>query len=351
MSGPDVCAASRAGQNLDPDRQSGEGVSAIGSAPDVAIRLKDIADPAVRSRVALPRLTAHNACNPSVISRQGKLLAVYKGINYTLRKTGYQGWYGGFSVPFSDSQNYLAVLSEDLEIERAGFIEDRHIRANSYAYNGIQDLRLFSWNGKPFCAGAAITHKPEPELGGFRKIYRILLCELKGGTLHPVLLLPGWQDYEKNWMPWIRNNELHLIYAQDPYNILKIEQRTITDQIFPQARPELAGQSGGSCVVPFGDRFISVIHRKYPGVLNDPAEGEALVAYTHSLVIYSANCDVLAVSPEFTFEGERVEFCCGIALVGESVVFSYGVWDEEAVLLKLPLRDVLERLGLGAFSG
>ena len=324
---------------------------AMGQATSAMIRLKDIADPASRSRVALPQLTAHSACNPSVISWQGKLLAVYKGINYKLRKGGYQGWYGGFSVPFSDSQNYLAVLSEDLEIESTSFIEDRHIRANSYAYNGIQDLRLFSWNGNLLCAGAAITHKPEPELGGFRKIYRILLCELKGGTLRPLLLLPGGQDYEKNWMPWVRNGELRLIYAQDPYSIVKVERNAITEQIFPQARPELAGQSGGSCVIPFGDKFISVIHRKYPGVLNNPAEGEALVAYTHSLVIYSADFDVLAVSPEFTFEGERVEFCCGIAIVGESVIFSYGVWDEEAVLLKLPLRAVLDRLGLGAFSG
>lgn len=315
------------------------------------LRLKDFAHPASRSRVALPQLTGHSVCNPSVVSRQGKLVAVYKGVNFKLREQGYQGWYGGFPVPFSDSQNYLAILSEDLEIERLGFVEDRHIRAQPYALNGIQDLRLFPWEGRLRGLGVAITHRHEPESGGFRKIKRALLCELQSGTLHPLLLLPGWQDYEKNWMPWVREGELNLVYAVSPYNILKLEQNTITQQISPQGMQELEGQSGGSCVIPFGDKFLSVIHRKYHGALTDAEGGKALLRYTHSLVIYSADFNVLAVSPEFTFEGERVEFCCGIAITGESVIFSYGIWDEEAILLKLPLRDVLDQLGLGAFSG
>lgn len=315
------------------------------------IRLKDIADNSSSRRAELPRLSGHSVCNPSIISHRGELLAVYKGVNYRLRETGYRGWYGGFAVRFSDSQNYMAVLSDDLAVKQVSFLEDRHIRAKSYALNGIQDLRLFELDGKLCAAGVAITHLPTPDGKSLQKMQRILLCELSRGALIPTSLMPARQVYEKNWMPWVNEGQLHLVYAQDPYEVLKVENGKISASLNPESRPELSGQSGGSCVIPFGDRFIGVIHRKRNGPIHDDGSGRPLLSYTHGLVIYSRNFDVLAVSPDFTFEGERVEFCCGMAIIGESVIFSYGVWDEQAILLKLGLESVLHHLGLGAYCG
>lgn len=298
----------------------------------------------------LPPLSAHSVCNPSVIAHQGQLLAVYKGVNYKLRESGYRGWYGGFPVRFSDSQNYMAVLSHDLEVEHFAFLEDRHIRAHPFAFNGLQDLRLFVQDDKLHCAGAAITHVRAPQRKAVEKKKRMLLCELSHGTLVPKAWMPPRQTYEKNWMPWVNDGHLHFIYAQDPYEVLKVEGGMISASLSPESKPELSGQSGGSCVIPFGDKFIGVIHRKQEGMIKDDGSGGPLLSYTHSLVVYARNFDVLAVSPEFTFEDERVEFCCGMAILGESVIFSYGVWDEQAILLKLGLQEVLNHLGLGALS-
>lgn len=312
-------------------------------------RLSEIAGDAGYRRVTLPKLSAHNVCNPSLIVEGGDLLVVYKGINYALREAGYNGTYGGIPVPFSDSQNYRAVLSRDLDLLWHGFVEDRHVRAHKLALNGIQDLRLFEWQGKRFCAGAAITHRPDPDGRSYGKFTRILIGELVEGTLAARWFLPARRGYEKNWMPWVKDGELFMVYAPDPYEILHIRDNHATVSFGPQVIPELAGQSGGSCVIPLGDRFLSVVHRKYPGDLHEGADDQTLLRYTHSIVIHGRDFEVLAVSPEFTFEGERVEFCCGVAIDGDSMFFSYGVWDQAAVVVKTGLAATLGALGLGAY--
>lgn len=300
-------------------------------------------------RTTLPRLSAHNVCNPSVIVDGGKLLVVYKGINYNLRESGYEGTYGGMPVSFSDSQNYRAILSFDLEVLWHGFVEDRHLRGHKMAQNGIQDLRLFQWRGKRYCAGAAITYLPVPESKMYRKFTSMLISELLDGTMAARWFLPSRRAYEKNWMPWVKDGELYMVYAPDPYEVLHVGNGLATVAFGPQAIPELAGQSGGSCVIPLGERFLSVVHRKYAGELHGEEGTDRLLRYTHAIVIHGVNFEVLAVSPEFTFEGERVEFCCGAAIDGDNLFLSYGVWDEEAVVARASLRATLGALGLGDY--
>jgi hypothetical protein len=43
------------------------------------------------------------------------------------------------------------------------------------------------------------------------------------------------------------------------------------------------------------------------------------------------------VSPIFLFEGEQIEFNAGLVITPENVLFSYGVMDAAAVVLRLPI--------------
>ena len=82
-------------------------------------------------RLELPKLTNHSPCNPSIIVRDDGLLCVYRGCNYFLRQHGYSKFYGSWTSPLTDSQNYIAEVSDDLECLRADLIEDRHSRARN----------------------------------------------------------------------------------------------------------------------------------------------------------------------------------------------------------------------------
>jgi hypothetical protein len=49
------------------------------------------------------------------------------------------------------------------------------------------------------------------------------------------------------------------------------------------------------------------------------------------------------IGRRFSFEDERIEFCSGLAFDGEHVLFSYGLMDQKAVILKMP-KDSVRRL-------
>lgn len=341
--------------------------------------LKIIDSSCVERRTTLPRLSAHYACNPSIVYTDGKFLAVYKGINFNLKLDGYLAKYAGVYFEYSDSQNYFALLDKDLKILSAGFVEDRHIRSDPRAWQGIQDLRLFYYGGKMRCMGAAITHETDPKTLAEIRVERMILCELNGHCLENAFYLPSRQRREKNWMPWVAKGDLYCIYKQDPFEVLQIKDGKIEKSILPNGHPGLIGQSGGSGVIPWNDKFISIIHQRFEGEVIEPVEGKGKtirslakgalrkilparlqkflpktpidrLCYTHSVVVYSQNFDVLFVSNPFTFEGQRVEFCTGIQYVDGAFVISYGVWDQEAVLLQVEASSFLEAVGLGSLN-
>ena len=114
-------------------------------------------------RLELPKLTLYAPCNPSILARGWGLLCVYRGCNYFLRRSGYNKFYGSWTSPITDSQNYIAEITDDLECLRADLVEDRHSRARNDCLDGILDLRLFAWRGELFAAGAGCNYRSKME--------------------------------------------------------------------------------------------------------------------------------------------------------------------------------------------
>lgn len=299
--------------------------------------------------LTLPRLTSHEVSNPSLVRiGEGRFHVAYKGVNYNLKKSGYGSrTYAGFRVPFSDAQNYFAIVdwSSEPKIERSGFLEDRHLRTRPVAQAGLQDLRLFVWNGR-LHALAGVHAYPADAAGARAKQTRMMLCTLDGHQLNFLAMLPHRQPKEKNWMPWPRGEALYLQYHCDPYEVLKVQDRRVSVAAGPRKVPGLEGFFGGSPILPLGRHFIGIVHLK---VLDHPVTDTyplAGMGYFHKAVIYGPDLEVLDVSAFFRFEGERVEFCCGLALDADAIVFSYGVWDVEARLMRMKTREFLQAVGL-----
>jgi hypothetical protein len=93
---------------------------------------------------------------------------------------------------------------------------------------------------------------------------------------------------------------------------------------------------GGSSMIPFGDDFIGIVHTK------DIKNGNQ--TYRHRVFVASRDFTALKMSRDFSFEGESVEFCAGLAIKNNDIFFSYGVFDEAAVILKMPSEKALEFL-------
>ena len=129
----------------------------------------------------------------------------------------------------------------DLKVRGAHFLEDRHIRARPFALHGLQDLRLFAWRDGLWCMGAAATHETQSGAVRRRLVERVVLCRLAGKTLKVAAVLPSRQPREKNWMPWVRGDDLFAIYAQDPYEVLHLEKGKYPSVASPGVAPGPGG--------------------------------------------------------------------------------------------------------------
>jgi hypothetical protein len=284
------------------------------------------------TRLELPALTQYRPCNPSVVSTGGFYFATVRGCNYDLKR-GYHFTIGSSPSRTPDSQNYFVKVNKRFEIESYWFLEDRHLRSDVRCLDGIEDLRLFEYRGGLYVLGSALNYLPKPK-------NTMVLCRLDDGVLRdPVFIKsPLGIPVEKNWMPLVRGNDLYFVYYVNPFQMYRFDGAglvkvpfRVNEQDWP---PNL---SGSSCVMPYGDGYLAVVHRK----TQDHRTREYF--YRHHLVEFDADMRPVRLGRRFSFENDHIEFCAGLAFDGDDVVFSYGLLDQKAVMLRLS-KDDLRRL-------
>jgi hypothetical protein len=279
-------------------------------------------------RVEIPQLTRHNVCNPSVIATESGYECTVRGLNYDLEKSNceYITYYGSYSVPFPDTQNYYAILDDDLNITYYWFLEDRHLRCSVFSLEGIEDLRLFNWKREKWAIASAINYPSN--------CANMSLMRVDGRDLQDQVFFssPVNSTKEKNWMPFVQDGDvLNFLYTPNG-QMLTYENGGLT---FNYAdRPNVfKNWSGSSCVVEIGDAYYAILHKR---------EGNN---YTHMLVEYDETGRSVWESKEFNFEHIGIEFCAGMAFKGDDVVISYGVMDKKAVLLKMNFDEFVRLVG------
>lgn len=272
-------------------------------------------------RVELPTLTRYNVCNPSVIATENGFECTVRGLNYDLEHSNkeYVFYYGSYSVPFPDTQNYYAILDDDLNIKDYWFLEDRHLRNNIFSLDGIEDLRLFQWEGKRYAIGNAINYPSSSA--------STLFMSIEGNILNYQALFrsPTNATTEKNWMPFVQEEDLSFMYTPNG-QMLSFKDNLLT-MSHADRNTILPKWSGSSCIMGKDDCYYAIIHKR---------QG---TEYTHMMVEYDDTGRAIWMSKEFNFEHRGIEFCAGMAFKGEDVVISYGVMDKKAVLLKMKFAD------------
>lgn len=284
------------------------------------------------TRVEIPALTQYLPCNPSLIVHGSDYLATVRGCNYDLQR-GYHFTIGSAPSRTPDSQNYVARLTHDLEVYGYWFLEDRHIRKDERALDGIEDLRLFQHHGDTRVLGSALNYTPTPK-------NTMVLCWINDDFLDDPIFIksPKGMAVEKNWMPLVRGRDLYFVYYVAPFELYKLvgDELKLVDKALA-----LDGWStdlsGSSCVCPYEDGYIAVVHNK---IIDHK---KRLHFYRHFLVTFDADMRPKRISRKFSFEEERVEFCSGLAFDGDNVIFSYGLMDQKAVILRMS-KDSLRRL-------
>lgn len=281
----------------------------------------------VLERIDFPRRSGWSLFNPSAAVIDGGLVVNVRSSNYSI------GADGRYIIPPDDgerirTENYLWV--PDVPEAR---LWSADYATSDFSVEGLEDVRLNAVDGR-LVASATIRN-----WRGYDGT-----CRIGYGTLE-VIRIDGFvchetvpDRHEKNWMPILGRHEwLYSCHERGHTCVVRDEGDDWTVEAHAESPPVAREFRGGSQLVPIGDGlWLAVIH--------EVAAPAGRRVYEHRFVLFSEpdGWRIAKVSPPFAFRETRtIEFCAGLALMGDRLVASFGVNDAEAWLAWVPLDQVL----------
>lgn len=312
-------------------------------------RLSTLADLAPSTRhtlIDLPDERGWSTFNPSLgTSDDGVLHLLLRSANYRLAAGGRYD----LPEPVVRTANRLVPLDDRLrpagpaaalpEVPEGDEVHPSRV-------SGCEDLRLVALDGRWRATATVRDRNPEERC----EVVLLDLGPVGGsptGTTLQVLSGPEPELHQKNWMPFVHDGALHLVYRCTPTVVLRVgegsEGAAVTTVSRRPGPPALADARGGSpgLAVPGGVLFL--VHEAVGG-------GPLGRIYTHRLVLLADEGDgwaVTAVSAPFHLLEPTVEFCAGLARHPAdpgTAVLSYGRADAEAWLATVALDELLSLL-------
>lgn len=273
-------------------------------------------------------------CNPSIAADGDGFRMLVRSVNFTLEADGYAFLDDDRTIR---SLSYAVRLDGDLRVTAVAPLEDRSEGPPRHRSRvlGYEDCRLVLHDGGWHALATVLDRAPTA-----RAQMALLSLSPEGTAIERVRLLPGAPGaHEKNWVPFAgETGPLRLLYTPAPAHVLRCDVRSGTLAAPPAQARWRPGLSGGSQGVPFAGGHLFVLHETRPG----PVFGRS---YAHCFGLVRDE-RLVAQSPPFTFAGEPIEYCAGLAHGGDGrLVLSFGVWDRVAALATVDAAEVLATLG------
>jgi hypothetical protein len=311
---------------------------------------------AFRSFRVFPMLVVHpqlNSFNPSIAMVGGEIFFCLRHSNVLVIAN--RNYFGFTSAIAGNAREVVNETSfGTLRIPEWGEALDCTIFDETL--RGFEDIRIFEHSGRWYGIGC----KPEVDASGGTPNFT-------GSSMHLIAFQPNFRlggslelpspfraRWEKNWVPFQKNEGLHLVYRPSPLIVfsLDFEHR----QIVPahQGRAPVADWSvasekiwggvskitwsGSSQIVPFeNDTYLGVVHRKF--------EYAGEIVFEHAFVRINGAFET-EISQAFHFLTFGEEFCAGLVVRAGDVVLSFGSHsDSRSYIATLGKDDVAALFG------
>jgi FkbM family methyltransferase len=291
--------------------------------------------------------------NPSIFVYNDKLIVNIRHINYTLWHSEGEQLFSNkwgplaYLHPENDihlkTNNFLCFLNDNLEIEKYYKINMTLDVSNPmWEFHGLEDARLVEWDNKLYMSGVRRDTTPNGE--GRIELSEIIIeqdsvKEISRLRTQP----PGKPSYcEKNWMPIIDTPYSYVKWC-NPTEIVKIDMKTgqgYDIYLSHQLIPNLPDFRGGSQVINWMGLKMAVIHHVnlFKNKLNQKD-----ATYTHRMILWDNNWNIVSMSEPFSFMTGEIEFACGMAIYKGNLLISFGFQDNSSYILKIP-EDKIEEL-------
>lgn len=295
--------------------------------------LAELAPSARFGRIEIATDPAWPALNPSIAADGDGFRVVIRTANYRMDEQGrYLSLDGGREIR---TLNYLAHLDGELGLTRLEALVDTGAGPELHPslVLGFEDCRLVEVDGRWHATATVRDRNPEMRC-------EIALLELDGPRIARVGVLPGPHRgrHEKNWMPFVRDGRLHLLYWSDPVVVLACDPAAPSVIRAVEHPPIGIGSElrGGSQGVAVDGGWLFAVHEAHAA-----AEGRR---YLHRFILLDDDLRLAGMTPLVTLLGERIEFVAGMAARGDELVLSFGAMDREAWLGVVRRDEVLALL-------
>lgn len=275
--------------------------------------------------------------NPSIFWDGKKMLTNIRNVEYAL-------YHSEYSQKFQNQWGCLAYLNpeDDIALRTNNFLSDSNNNFQKvdtskldvkpiWEFIGLEDARVVVWEGKTYLCGVRRDTTPNG-------VGRMELSEIKDGKeINRYRIEPpsGYTYCEKNWMP-ITSMPFHFVKWTNPTEIVKVnlakkssESICIVEQNIDFPRDI----RGGSQVIPWRGGYLAVTH-EVDLWFNEKSNKDA--QYYHRFIYWDKNWEIISHSEAFKFMDAKIEFCCGLSLVNDLLVMTYGYQDSTAFCLSAP---------------
>jgi len=201
---------------------------------------------------------------------------------------------------------------------------------------GLEDARLVRWDDKLFQVGV----RRDTTTNGQGRMELSEIDENGVEISRQRIPTPSENSYcEKNWMP-VLDQPYTFIKWSNPTEIVRYNPKTKKTQQLQVVQQNLKFDTrGGSQVVPYGDKYYAITHDVD---LFKSDTGRKNAHYTHRILVWDKDWNLLGATNRFNFMDGMVEFCTGLAFHRNKVLMTFGFQDNAAYLFEMEHNNFME---------
>lgn len=286
--------------------------------------------------------------NPSLFYEDGRLYCNLRGVQYALfhseNKQKFPTRWGPLAYMNPENDRHLRTTNFYVELNPKT-LEPIQINQVSTAqlditpvweFIGLEDARIVHWDGRWWLCGVRRDTKPNGE--GRMEMSEIVIEKDVVKEVRRYRIEPPRPSYcEKNWMPII-DRPFHFVKWTNPTEVVRVDLDTLSSEtvhLSAETRPIGWDLRGGSSVIHYKNHYYAVTH-EVNLFYNELKQKDAF--YYHRFVAWDEDFNLVRFTDQFNFMCSRIEFCCGLVIIEDKVLITYGNQDNASYILEVPLN-------------
>lgn len=253
-------------------------------------------------------------------------------VNYKIDNNG-----GYIFKDVVSTRNKCVIMDKDFNTLSEKILLDNRVQDSPSHWNhnlhGIEDIKLYEQNGEVYFTGTGLHS--DKDIGCLYGKY-----DYSGDNLLNAIEMKRITKCEKNWIPITNSNlegdEQKFIYKWYPLTISKLADNCL-EVVKSIDMPKIFENARGSCPgYSYNGEIWYVVH--YVAFENE------LRTYYHGIVILDKDLNLKRYSMPFKFYEHRIEYCLGIIVEDDRVLFSHSENDgisEISIVSKTEIESLL----------